>query len=554
MLRNITTGTRVADRLDTRPQVWLQSDPSPFQNSGKNSYSNLRPRSSAVEKSTVQTSSAKQTRSGFLNLFGQGLFGRLSDSQPALRIQTLDRQASLNNTLDTAYRLGDLTGKTQLDWSDSVSRNNANDFFQFSLAKRTRVKFALDGLTAHATLRLFQGNGNASKPGSNTQTGSQSDRINRSLSAGTYYLQVAHNDSAEAHYTLTGQSSGRSPDAGDTPTKSLDAGLLNQTKRQYRAQLGRGDRADVYRFDLSSEATVNLSLSNTSSNAPALQLMDSTGAVIPASGSSSQSMRQKLIPGSYFVQVGTTSTGKTRYTLDLSASSNFTTSGINTTPPGSRPTPSRPPAPFGTNPFGWGNGSNNSGGGNSGNQNSGSGTWGGGAFGGGSGSSNWNTGRSLIRITKTNQTNSNGLVELEVAFVQGGNIVDRLTAVAGQPGKQAFRVGAQSRSGSMEPLPEGYWNLGTVEWASGRKGDFSRSWADANDGVGPVWVSMTPAFRTERSAIGFHFDNNADRGLPGTVGCVGITNRSELSRFVSWFDNATTAPKVAMVDWGLGTV
>jgi hypothetical protein len=40
---------------------------------------------------------------------------------------------------------------------------------------------------------------------------------------------------------------------------------------------------------------------------------------------------------------------------------------------------------------------------------------------------------------------------------------------------------------------------------------------------------------------------------PGTVGCVGLLNKSDLRKFVSWFDSSD-ASKVAIVDWGLGTV
>jgi L,D-peptidoglycan transpeptidase YkuD (ErfK/YbiS/YcfS/YnhG family) len=63
---------------------------------------------------------------------------------------------------------------------------------------------------------------------------------------------------------------------------------------------------------------------------------------------------------------------------------------------------------------------------------------------------------------------------------------------------------------------------------------------------------MQPTYSTERGSIGFHLDNNSYI-YPGTVGCVGITNKSDLRKFVSWFDNYD-APKVAIVDWGLGTV
>jgi hypothetical protein len=90
-----------------------------------------------------------------------------------------------------------------------------------------------------------------------------------------------------------------------------------------------------------------------------------------------------------------------------------------------------------------------------------------------------------------------------------------------------------------------------VEWASGIKGDESVSWPYALDGIGPVWVTMNPLYQTPRTDIGFHLDNNGDI-YPGTAGCIGITTKSDLRRLVSWFDHH--APKLAIVDWGLGTV
>ena len=157
-----------------------------------------------------------------------------------------------------------------------------------------------------------------------------------------------------------------------------------------------------------------------------------------------------------------------------------------------------------------------------------------------------------IRVTKSDRTNSHGLAELQVSLMRNGKLIDSIAAVSGQPNKQSFRTAEISKAGSAEPLPEGYWTLGSVEWASGIKGDESKSWADSNDGVGPAWVGMQPTYQTERGDIGFHLDNNSYI-YPGTVGCIGLLNKSDLRRFVSWFDSYD-APKVAIVDWGLGTV
>lgn len=180
--------------------------------------------------------------------------------------------------------------------------------------------------------------------------------------------------------------------------------------------------------------------------------------------------------------------------------------------------------------------------------------------------------RRQIRITKTGSNQLNGLAVLEVALMLGTVKVDSVFAVSGAQNKQAFRLASESKAGSREPLPEGIWDLGMpkpdkitksrpgisklVEFASGIPGDFGADWPQDGDGLGPVWVEMTCRSQTERSAIGFHIDNNST-SAPGTVGCVGIINDSNLKslkKFVKWFDDPNFAPHVVIVDWGLGSV
>ncbi len=162
--------------------------------------------------------------------------------------------------------------------------------------------------------------------------------------------------------------------------------------------------------------------------------------------------------------------------------------------------------------------------------------------------------RNEIRITKTGKQDANGLVILKVALINtSGTEIESISAVSGAAGCQVFRLPSASISGSCEPLPQGRWKLGPVEFASGIKNNLSEDWPEKGDGVGPVWVSMTCQSMTDRSAIGFHIDNNS-HSAPGTVGCVGIPNEpalASLKKFVKWFEIPATAPHFAVVDWGL---
>jgi lysozyme len=161
----------------------------------------------------------------------------------------------------------------------------------------------------------------------------------------------------------------------------------------------------------------------------------------------------------------------------------------------------------------------------------------------------------FLRLTKTGDTNADGLVELLLSLVEGGSAIDSLPIISGQSWAQNFRTADVSHSGSMEPLPEGYWTVGDLEFASGVKGNYSGSWSD---GLGPVYVELNCTSPTGRGDIGIHLDANAEVA-PGTAGCVGIPKAGadgldNLKKFVGWFANPAEAPERLVVNWGLETV
>jgi len=160
------------------------------------------------------------------------------------------------------------------------------------------------------------------------------------------------------------------------------------------------------------------------------------------------------------------------------------------------------------------------------------------------------TGRPFIKITKTDKI-FKSLVELKASLTGAdGKEVDSIPCYSGAPGKQNFRVASVSISGSYEPVPEGYYKLGPLEWKGG-VGNYGASWGN---GLGPVWMDILPeeGMKTERSSLGFHLDENVDYS-PGSAGCCIFKNEEELKRFVSWFDDPRCSPKRLIVDYGYGT-
>ncbi len=517
-------------------------------------------------------------------------------------------------TLNQAHNLGNLSGDTTYSQQGAVN-SGANDLFKFKLSRSSSINLSLGNLSSNVDLRLLSENGKEIKR--SAQANRRSESIQSRLGEGNYYVQVSAVGGG-AGYQLDIAGSGRSLDAGNDIKNALDTGSLSGANRSYKGRVSNRDkdfyRFDLsekgsINLSLSNlRRAVDLSLLDGMGNEISRSINDD---------SSNESINQSLNAGTYFVQVSRLGNLRTSYKLEMAADGSAVNLGgaagsstggstgstiggssgsLSSAESVSSATFSRSDLVggsdredtyrfslsksgiFSADTTGLaGNStvrlvrdSNNNGAIDAGEVLSSNkvirrflniGTYFLQVASDNSQSLSYQVNTNLteiaanstaIKVTKSDRTNSNGLAELQVSLMRDGKLIDSIAAVSGQPSRQSFRTAEISKSGSAEPLPEGYWKLGSVEWASGIKGDESKSWTDPNDGVGPAWVSMQPTYQTERGDIGFHLDNNSYI-YPGTVGCVGLLNKSDLRKFVSWFDSYD-APKVAIVDWGLGTV
>jgi lysozyme len=160
-------------------------------------------------------------------------------------------------------------------------------------------------------------------------------------------------------------------------------------------------------------------------------------------------------------------------------------------------------------------------------------------------------GKTYLRLTQTNRKDSTGCFILDLEYIKDGKLKDRLEVCSGQANKQIFRIGKNSKAGSMEPLPEGKWFIHNIKWADGRDNYHGKVFATS--GVGPVSIPLDykEPGTTGRSAIEIHIDWNRTKGSPGTAGCIGVYSIAEYKRLVSWLRE--TEPRDLYVDWGLGT-
>lgn len=117
---------------------------------------------------------------------------------------------------------------------------------------------------------------------------------------------------------------------------------------------------------------------------------------------------------------------------------------------------------------------------------------------------------------------------------------------SGARGRQTFRRPQDPRSfpGNLEPIPQGRYRIGSIEFANG-KDNYEGSFGA---GLGPVWVSLDAEFSDDRGAFGCHLDSNLAVS-PGSAGCVVFRDLSDLKRFVAALRKWN--PKTLSVEWGL---
>lgn len=159
-------------------------------------------------------------------------------------------------------------------------------------------------------------------------------------------------------------------------------------------------------------------------------------------------------------------------------------------------------------------------------------------------------GGNYLYLTKTDRKDSYGGYVLRLQYFKNGIVVDEMHVCSGQPDKQYFRIGKESKSGSGEPLPEGRWYICDILWAGGSD---NYGGATFSSGEGPAVVPLTydgPGI-TARSGVEIHVDWNRAVGFPGTIACVGCYTVENFKKLVRWLRE--TNPRYMFVDWGHGT-
>jgi hypothetical protein len=247
-------------------------------------------------------------------------------------------------TLNASTNLGVIDGSFSL--TDSVGQDDPNDYYRFVLANNSEFDLTLGALTASASVELIKDysqngefdDGDEDVLATSGGFSSQNANINRALAAGTYFIRVSTNYSADydLRLNITPKPGNTAVDPGNTLSKPLDIGLING-EINFKEFVGETDREDVYRFSLSNNSDIKLTLSSLTDGALIELIQDKNGngrtdqgdgdllGSDPGGSSSNAYINTALQAGTYLIRVYTSTSDyynnidNTNYSLTISA-------------------------------------------------------------------------------------------------------------------------------------------------------------------------------------------------------------------------------------------
>jgi uncharacterized protein YkwD len=209
-------------------------------------------------------------------------------------------------------------GSTTTTFTSSIGGADANDYYRFTVNQNSSFNLSLTGLSGDANVELINSSTNQVISSSIT-SGTSNEAINSSLSVGTYFIRVFPAAGANTNYNLNVAAI---PDfAGNTLATARQISV-GSTTTTFTDWVGAADTNDYYRFTLTQNSSLNLSLNGMSADAD-VQLIDSvTNSVIASSlagGATSESINSQLNAGTYLIRVFSATLINTYYNLNVAA-------------------------------------------------------------------------------------------------------------------------------------------------------------------------------------------------------------------------------------------
>lgn len=210
---------------------------------------------------------------------------------------------------------------------DTVSSLEPNDLYSFSLEGRSSFNLNLDGLSADADVRLIQDkNANGEIDNGEVITysnngGNFSESIRTTLAGGKYYVEVYPYGNVETKYSLS-ISAIPFDGAGNSLNNAREVAVDSQFKT-ISDWVGKEDPKDYYKFQLTTNSEFEAVVYGLSADAD-LRLLSGEGNILASSvniGSASESIKENLPVGDYWIEITSYNKSETYYNLKLSASS-----------------------------------------------------------------------------------------------------------------------------------------------------------------------------------------------------------------------------------------
>ncbi|MEX0267734.1 S8 family serine peptidase [Leptolyngbyaceae cyanobacterium UHCC 1019] len=237
---------------------------------------------------------------------------------------TASPQDGAGNSTATARDVGTLVGDRS--FNDFVGIVDPNDFYRFVLPTTSNFRLDLTGLEADVDVRLLNSAGTTIA--SSIEGGTTSENIARSLTAGTYFVQVYPFNGSSSDYRLSLSASPSFDGAGNSLSTARNVGTLTNTLT-FNDFVGAADTNDFYRFNLNTGSNFNLNLSGLSADADVelIQDLNNNGSVdngeilasLINSDTNPETLSRLLAAGSYYVRVYPFLSSNTNYSLSLGA-------------------------------------------------------------------------------------------------------------------------------------------------------------------------------------------------------------------------------------------
>lgn len=225
-----------------------------------------------------------------------------------------------------ANNLGILSGNRSVQ--GSVGGADSSNLYRFEMPKTGQFDLSVTNMIANANVQLIDSQGNVIDKSGNSEN--QTESINRTLTAGTYYIQIyTTRKNADRTYVSTDYTLNLSSPVvyipppgdglGDTLSTARNLGTLG-TEKRISNSVGNDDPSDYYRFNLSDRKRFRSVLFPLETDEKAnFELLDSNGNIIAQSSIQNGvgNLNKILDKGTYYFHVYQANGTKASYNLFL---------------------------------------------------------------------------------------------------------------------------------------------------------------------------------------------------------------------------------------------